>query len=94
MNNFIKRALIFQFPLVFAYYKYSNFFKNAIDFQKRIVYLLKISGLSNEVINNYSPKIISLFPFFLGACALFSILAILNLKCFNYYLDLLVFISL
>lgn len=83
MNNFIKRALIFQFPLVFAYYKYSNFFKNAIDFQKRIVYLLKLSGLSNEVINNYSPKIISLFPFFLGACALFSILAILNFKMFQ-----------
>ena len=83
MNNFLKRILIFHFPFAFAYFKYSNYFKNAVDFQKRVIYLLQISGLSNEVITTYSSKIISFFPFFLLACALFSILAILNVKIFQ-----------
>ncbi len=83
MNNFLKRILIFHFPLAFAYFKYSNYLLNAVDFQKRVIYLLRISGLSNEVITTYSSKIISIFPFFLLACALFSIFAILNMKIFQ-----------
>lgn len=83
MNNFLKRILTFHFPLVFAYFKYSNYFRNALDFQKRVIYLLQMSGLTNDLITTYSPKIISMFPFFLIACALFSILAILNFKLFQ-----------